>query len=270
MLTLGGIAVVSKIAISALQAFCTQGLIHRYFGETASDLNGQTVRFPDWMNDDFMADNKCNQVKHSALPVVAAGGSNEPDLRTRNATVAEKANQSNGSMDQTDPLPHYTVQEMDGPAPAEDKLKILNWVSAAAPDSYPEAIILVPRKEYDKLRTSIRHQMLGGQVISASSGKNGQEHFGGLHPTQVGDGFSIRSIGRIYLNADILKKSNYAKEILFHELGHLAADDASEDKANKFRNLYIKRSKDTEALWNGIKSLPVGRCGLRAMAAGCD
>ncbi len=256
MLTVGSLAVL--IASSALKAVCTEELMRRCFGRMVAYRNGNIIWTPDSLgNDDCprLAHKARNEVEEGIPRPVATDTPSEPDRSARDAGRGEQGKNPKNQVR----LPHYVVQGMSGPAPREDEQKIRDWVTAAAPDRYPEAIILVRQKQYDRLRGSIQHQMLGGRVISPSSGKNGQEHFGGLRPTQIGDGFSIRCVGRIYLNADILQHAGHGKEILFHELGHIAADDASEDKADKFRDVYLKRCKSTEAIWNGIRNLPAGR-----------
>lgn len=111
-----------------------------------------------------------------------------------------------------------------------------------APNQYPTGgMVFLHGQEWDKLRQQVEQGAFGGQRVARSSGNNGQEHFGQGNHTNIGNGFSIRAADRSYFNADALSNPSVGIPLIAHELGHFAAPDASEDAANKVRDIYMGR-----------------------------
>lgn len=155
------------------------------------------------------------------------------------------------------PLPNGQAPEygVSGVTP-EDESRVRALISDMTPDKYPTGgIAFIPGDTYKKLTSQIsRTGTFGGMQVGRGDGA--QESFGSQGSTHIGDGFSIRSMGRTWLNGDVLNDPKRLKEVLAHELGHFAAHDASEDKADEYKDVYLKRAGTQEQLSKQVGDLP--------------
>jgi hypothetical protein len=157
------------------------------------------------------------------------------------------------------PLPEGKVPEygISGVTHEQDAM-VRGHISDAAVDAYPTGgIAFLPAEQYNKIAKQIMQQgKFGDQQIGR--GQNAQESWGPQGSTRMGNGFSIRNANRVYLNADLLNNQKQLKDTLFHELGHLASKDASEDSADRVRDTeYMPRAKAQEQLTSTVGQLPM-------------
>lgn len=158
--------------------------------------------------------------------------------------------------------PHYNVSGLS--AGQEDQVR--NWINAMSPDAYPTGdMAFIPQDQWPGLTDKVAHGLFGNQPVAANSGPNGQEHFGQRGHTVIGDGFSLRSMNRAYLNAAIMQNPQMAQGVIAHELGHFAAPDASEDAAEHMKSIYLQRMQDTLRNWQMSSLIPSDRTSASAI-----
>lgn len=145
---------------------------------------------------------------------------------------------------------------ISGPLTDKQSADLRNLISQMAPNTLPSSIAFVPADAYKKTTSQIsRTGMFGGMQIGRGDGA--QESFGSQGSTHLGNGFSIRSMGRTWLNADILNDPKQLKATLAHEIGHFNSPDASEDAADANKDVYLKRVDQIGKIDNAVASLPV-------------
>lgn len=154
------------------------------------------------------------------------------------------------------------------PMPQLQMQGIRDTINSFAPDQYPTGgLVFIPQNQWVQMQRELATRgTLWGQRVSNSPGS--EERFGGVNAmmggSRLGDGFTVPSIHRTYVNAGILGNPNHLQEILAHELGHHAAEwddprhsDPSEYAADQFKKAYLQRGHQTQALWNAVNQLPL-------------
>ena len=130
----------------------------------------------------------------------------------------------------------------------EQETYVRGMISDMAPDAYPYGIAFVPADQFKKTTNEIaRTGMFGGMQVGR--GEGAQESFGSQGSTHIADGFSIRPMRRIWINGDDLNDPKRLQGVLAHEMGHMAAKDASEDAADHIKDTeYLPRMKAQQQL----------------------
>jgi hypothetical protein len=160
---------------------------------------------------------------------------------------------------QANPVPEPDDYSVTGATPEQEK-QVRGWIADAAPEVKPNTIVYLPSKQYNKVRSQLENGFLGDQRVGSTSGQGGSESFGrsgSVVNTHIGDGFSLRSAKRIYLNADTLKNDKRARDVLYHELGHLKANTASEEVADEGKDTFNKREKNVQQITSMVDQLPL-------------
>lgn len=144
--------------------------------------------------------------------------------------------------------------------PSQHEANVRSLVAAMAPEKLPQnGIAFLDPKTYDKMRWQVQNGEFGGQRIGRTSGDGGDETYGGGFQnsrTNLGDSFTIGSIGRTYVNSDVLKRPDKLAGLLAHELGHINASNDSEGAADRNKALYLQRAQQAQKIWNGAQQLP--------------
>lgn len=138
----------------------------------------------------------------------------------------------------------------------EQEAMVRGYISDMAPDAYPTGgIAFVPADKYKKLARQIQNGTFMGRQVG--HGEGAQETFGPQGSTHLGNGFSVRGMGRTWLNADLLNRPEQLKQVLAHEMGHFASSNASEDSADEYKDkVYAPRMKAQEQLSNTVMAMP--------------
>lgn len=149
--------------------------------------------------------------------------------------------------------------------PAQHEANVRSLVAAMAPEKLPQnGIVFLDGKNYNKVRSQVENGEFGGQPISRA-GSGGDEQFGGSFTqsrTNLGDAFTIGSIGRTYVNAETLKNPKKLAGLLAHELGHLNAPNDTEGAADQNKALYLQRAQQAQNIWDRVGSLPTNAAGV--------
>lgn len=146
--------------------------------------------------------------------------------------------------------------KIDGVSPS-DAARVQSLLADMAPTAVPDRIAFVPPKDYANFARQLERGRLGNRAVGAGAGSD--ERYGAAH-TIVGKGFSAVNSGQTWLSADLLKNPKALAETLAHELGHYHAaavgGDASEDTANRQRNIYLQRAQQAQKIDAGVSALP--------------